>query len=334
MQNDTPTISAVIPLYNGAPFIEAALSSIFAQILPPDEIIVVDDGSTDDGVAVVERLASQHPITLLRQSNGGQSAARNAGIAHARGTLIALLDQDDIWYPHHLAELVEPFRERRYPELGFVYSNLDEIDIEGKMVGRDCLRNAQNVVHPKRNLIDCLKTDMFILPTSTLMRKSAFDAVGGFDERLSGFEDDDLFLRIFRAGYDNIFIDRALAQWRIFDTSSSFSARMARSRMIYLRKLLDEYPDAPVRGRYYTRDLIVPRFFPWLVREYTMALQAGRQEALQSAVTDLRFIMPMQQPRVRALMRILLPLLGTPPLARILYPAVAAIRPALRRLLR
>ena len=81
MQNDTPTISAVIPLYNGAPFIEAALSSIFAQILPPDEIIVVDDGSTDDGVAVVERLASQHPITLLRQSNGGQSAARNAGIS-------------------------------------------------------------------------------------------------------------------------------------------------------------------------------------------------------------------------------------------------------------
>ena len=269
MPQSALTISAVIPLFNGAKFIEEALNSVFAQTLPADEIIVVDDGSTDGGVSVVERIAQSHPITLLRKPNGGQSSARNFGIAHARGTLIGLLDQDDAWYPNHLAELIQPFHEQRYPELGWVYSNLDEADVNGKMISRNFLRHAKDAKHPKRDLDDCLKTDMFVLPSATLMRKSAFDGVDGFDERLSGFEDDDLFLRMFQAGYDNIYLDKALTKWRIFGGSASFSPRMALSRMIYLRKLVAAFPDNPERDRFYTRDMIVPRFFPWLVREYT-----------------------------------------------------------------
>src|SRR5712671_1477586 len=107
------SIAAIIPLYNGGRWIEQSVRSVLAQTLPADEFIVVDDGSTDDGPRTVERLAQSHPIRLLRKPNGGQSSARNFGVAHSRSALIALLDQDDVWYPHHLATLIEPFRQSR-----------------------------------------------------------------------------------------------------------------------------------------------------------------------------------------------------------------------------
>src|SRR5690348_778243 len=92
------TISVIIPLFNGGRFIRQALDSVAVQTRAPCEVIVVDDGSTDDGAAVVEEFAHLYPVTLLRKANGGQSSARNFGIAHAKGDLIALLDQDDNWY--------------------------------------------------------------------------------------------------------------------------------------------------------------------------------------------------------------------------------------------
>lgn len=334
MPPDTVTISTVIPLYNGALYIEECLDSVLKQTLLPDEIIVVNDGSTDDGPAIVERLSLNRPITLLHKANAGQSSARNHGIAHSTGRLIALLDQDDAWYPNHLAELSKPFRRPRYPEIGWVYSNLDEVDESGKMVSRDCLHRAANVVHPKRDLMHCLKTDMFILPSATVMSRAAFEKVGGFDEQLVGFEDDDLFLRMFRAGYDNIYLDKALTRWRIFGGSSSFSTRMSVSRMVYVRKLLAEYPNDTHRGNNYTQDLIVPRFFPWLVREYNIALRSGQPAAIEAALADMRFLVPMHRPRIRLVLRLLMSILELPALARILAPMVNVARPALRRLLR
>ena len=130
-----PKISVVVPLYNGAKYIEQALQSILCQTTAPTEIVIIDDGSTDDGGAIVERLSSLHPtIKLLRKENGGQSSARNFGVAHSDGDLIALLDQDDVWYQDHLEKLVKPFSEARFRKLGWVYSNLDEIDEQGLMV--------------------------------------------------------------------------------------------------------------------------------------------------------------------------------------------------------
>lgn len=95
-----PTVSAVIPLYNKAQYIERALRSAFAQTLPLLEVIVVDDGSTDDGPDRVLRLAQTHPIIkLVRQPNRGPGAARNAALAVAKGKYVAFLDADDEWLP-------------------------------------------------------------------------------------------------------------------------------------------------------------------------------------------------------------------------------------------
>ena len=314
---DELAITAVIPLYNGGPFIEAALNSVLAQSLRPARINVIDDGSTDDGPAIVERLAQENDITLIRKPNGGQSSARNLGILQANTPLIALLDQDDIWYPNHLEELVKPFRERRYPELGWVYSNLDEIDHDGRMVTRSCLDQKPEIQHPKRSIVGCLTTDMFILPSASLISRKAFHAAGGFDERLSGYEDDDLFLRMFRLGYDNVYINRALAQWRIFSGSASHSVRMGRSRMIYLRKLIELFPPGDFRNLNYVRQLIAPRFCPWLLLEYRAALASGDRAAVTTAIEDLEFLSDFLPRQARLAFRAMLPLMTWRPTARL-----------------
>ncbi len=99
-----PGISVIIPLYNKSPHIRKTLESVFAQSVPPHEIIVVDDGSTDGGAEIVAGL--EHPrLQLVKQANLGVSAARNTGIKQATGDYVAFLDADDTWEPFHLEEL-------------------------------------------------------------------------------------------------------------------------------------------------------------------------------------------------------------------------------------
>ena len=261
-------IAAIIPLYNGARFIRTALDSVLAQTRKADEIIVVDDGSSDSGAAIVKAMQHAHPeIVLLSKSNGGQGSARNTGVAHARSDLIAFLDQDDAWYPHHLAELEKPFLAPPPLPLAYVYSDLDQIDINGRMVCHRYLGTLPPREHPKRTLANCLSQDMMILPGASLIDKNVFQKIGGFDERLRGYEDDDLFLRIFCAGYRGIYVRQPLSKWRIHTASASYSVGMARSRLIYFEKLAAEFPDEPKLHRFYIRNAVVPRFFPLVVRD-------------------------------------------------------------------
>lgn len=99
-----PTVSVIIPIYNGAHFLDEALDSVLAQdYAGVVDILVVDDGSTDSGPAIV----TARNITLLRQENAGAGAARNTGVAASRGELVAFLDQDDVWFPSKLRQQVE-----------------------------------------------------------------------------------------------------------------------------------------------------------------------------------------------------------------------------------
>jgi len=291
-----PAIAVIIPLYNGARFIEEALDSVFKQSLRATEIIVVDDGSTDDGagVAIVERLAKTHRLTLLHKPNGGQSSARNLGVQHAHSPLVAFLDQDDVWYPNHLQELAKPFQTASGRPPGWVYSNLDEISEDGALVCRNFL-NTLPAVHPQSSVQDCIRQDMFVLPSAALISRAAFEAVGGFDEELCGYEDDDLFLKMFRAGYDNIYLDIPLSKWRIHTNSTSYTARMRRSRAIYARRLIHLFPDEPKRGRFFVRDLIVPRFVEHAVHEYKEAVTLADPAAIEEAWTELQFLATYDQ---------------------------------------
>lgn len=116
-------ISVVIPLFNKGNCIGRAIRSVLDQTVPCDEIVIVDDGSTDDGPSVVER-AADHRIKLFRQTNQGPSAARNKGIAEAQGALIAFLDADDEWRPWFLETVLN--LQTRYPQAG-AYATAYEI---------------------------------------------------------------------------------------------------------------------------------------------------------------------------------------------------------------
>jgi glycosyltransferase involved in cell wall biosynthesis len=304
------SIVAIIPLYNGAKWIEDTIRSVFAQTLPPDEFVVVDDGSTDEGAgaAIVERLAKERPISLLHKANGGQSSARNFGVRHSTSALIGFLDQDDLWYPGHLATLVKPFRRPTAMPLGWVYSDLAEIDETGGMMRHSILKGAP-IEHPKRTLIGCIGSDMFILPSASLVLREAFEAVGGFDEHLCGYEDDDLFLRMFRAGYGNIFLNQSLSAWRIHAASTSYTERMAASRRMYMQKLINLFPDDMHRGFRYKKYFIVPRFIHCNIVAYVQAFRISDTRKMHACVDDIELLLPQLHTRHRIALTVAAPLM-------------------------
>jgi glycosyltransferase involved in cell wall biosynthesis len=249
-------VSVVVPVYNGEQYLAEALASVRTQTYRDYELIVVDDGSTDRSPEILSAFADQHSAVILTQGNKGQSAARNAGAAMASGEYLAFLDQDDRWYPRKLERQVMVLDRSR--DVGLVYSDLDEIDEAGRIITHQVLRYHERL-HPKRSLLDCLVEDMFILPSSVIVRRDVFGRAGGFDERLSGYEDDDLFLRIFHLA-KLYFIRAALVQWRVYAGSSSHYGRMGESRTRFFKKLLEAYPDQPGIHKYFTSAGILPRF--------------------------------------------------------------------------
>lgn len=235
-----PTIACVIPLYNGAQYIKQAIDSVFAQDRAVDSIIVVDDGSTDDGAQIIEEiLPLDSRLRLLRKPNGGQGSARNMGVANTSCDLIAFLDQDDYWYADHLLTLEKLFTKHDDGRLAYVYSNPDRVADNGDMASPRCINKLKHQQHPKRSLMDCLERDMMILPGSSLVSRKVFLEVGGFDERFKGYEDDDLFIRMFLAGYRAEYLDEGLYAWRDNPSSTSYSRKMMISRELYFDKIAD-----------------------------------------------------------------------------------------------
>ncbi len=279
-------IAVIVPLYNGSRFIEEALESIFSQSRQADEIIVVDDGSTDSGPDIVRAFAEKHAtLRLLQKKNGGQSSARNLGAAHTSCDLIALLDQDDYWYNNHLAVLEHAFINGP-ANLGYVYSNSDRVNENGKYVSYSFLNKLGHQEHPKRTLRACLERDMYVVPGASLISRKTFLAVGGFDERLSGYEDDDLFMRIFLAGYGALYVDQPLLVWRDNLGSTSYSLKMRYSREIFFDKLLS---GAVLKNQRTLRAVASYRFAraasgdikDAIIRNDIRALQLGLQQAMK-----------------------------------------------------
>jgi glycosyltransferase involved in cell wall biosynthesis len=179
-------LSVIIPTYNRASVLARAVDSVLAQTCPPDEIIVVDDGSTDHTGDVLAAYGRR--LSVIRQDNGGVSRARNAGIRAASGDLIALLDSDDAWRPKKLEHQMAALTAR--PDLPLCHT--DEIWI------RYGVRVNPMQKHQKRGgdiFPDCLPICV-ISPSSVVLRRAIFDEVGLFDETLPACEDYDLWLRI------------------------------------------------------------------------------------------------------------------------------------------
>jgi glycosyltransferase involved in cell wall biosynthesis len=269
-----PTVVVIIPFYNGADFIERSVKSVFEQSVPANEVIVVNDGSRPEERVALDALAARYPFRILDKENGGQGSARNAGVAASTSEYICFLDQDDFYLPNHIETLVTsiPQDDRLF---GYVYADLYEADGDGNVIRTGVVKD--HAKHPKRSIFDLLRYDMFVLPSATLVSREAFEAVGGFDSQFMGYEDDDLFMRIFRKGYSNHFVDKAVTVWCIHTASTSFGIRMVRSRFKYFKKLLQMFPDEHQRGRYYLRDYLMPRFQLFFVNEAIEAIKKDDQ---------------------------------------------------------
>jgi len=180
-------VSVVVPAHDAEATVSGALRSVLAQTRAADEIVVVDDGSSDATATVVRDLEGAGPVRLLSQPQGGPSSARNAGVAASSGDWVAFLDADDEWHPEKLEHQVRAVSD------GVV------------LVATDWAR--EHVVEPVPEPVPTSQiatTQILLLnrfQTSTvLLRRQAFDAAGGFDPALDGVEDWDMWLRASRHG--------------------------------------------------------------------------------------------------------------------------------------
>jgi len=297
-----PTIAAVIPLYNGAPYIKQAIESVFEQDRPIDEIIVVDDGSSDDGAQIVEDMRrSDDRLRLFRKANGGQGSARNFGVAHTSCDLIAFLDQDDYWYKNHLAVLEKLFLAKDDGRLAYVYSNPDRVAVNGDLIAPRFLDTLKNQEHPKSSLMSCLANDMYVLPGSLLISRNIFSEVGGFDEQFKGYEDDDLFLRIFYAGYRSEYVNQGLYAWRDNPSSTSYSRKMLISRIRYFDKIsngniIDRLSKAE-------KSIVAHRFARLAARDVKLLIPRNDRETIDFLLPHIRKATSEMLPYPRSLLR-------------------------------
>lgn len=268
-------VSVVIALYNGSRYIVEAVQSVAAQSAPPLELIIVDDGGSDDSLVLIAAQALPFDVRIVRQGNAGQSAARNAGIRAARGEYIAFLDQDDAWRPNHLAELTTRLADE--PEIGWLFADFDLVDVDGETIARDII--AQSVRSLDRStLADLLTDDLMALPSASLMRRDALRAVGGFDRRLSGYEDDELYVRLFRAGWRIAPLPRATVRYRSHDANASSSVAFLRSRLVFLEILLRRAGRSQQPTPSIVLQAVLPRLLRSTVHDYATAMQRGDDE--------------------------------------------------------
>lgn len=215
-----PTVSVVIPNYNSFQFIEKTIESVLQQSFQDFEILVIDDGSTDNSKDIIERYSKQDSrIKLFSQANQGVSVARNHGIQKASGEFIALLDCDDIWLADKLAAHVKHLQAN--PNLGLSFARVEFMNFDSKPSGtysKSRLRNLKPQYLYEENHV--------ITPSNAVIRRTALEQIGGFDKDLSYYADIELFLRVLCQGWKVEGLSQVLVYYRL--TSGGMSAQLYR----------------------------------------------------------------------------------------------------------
>lgn len=277
-----PAVSIITPAWNAAAHVGETIASVRAQSLADWEWLIVDDGSTDGTVSIIEEhAAADRRIRLLKQSHAGPSAARNLAMTAAAGTYYAFLDSDDVWYPGFLQSQVDVFR--RHPDTGLVTGN-------GYFLG------GPHDGQPARPLGDCCTTlaltdliedecSVFIM---TVFRREVFDTIGGFDETQWTSEDYDFWLRAALAGFIFRRNPRPLGKYRVRGDS------LSRNRVRMIRGILQTFaktrPHCPAGTS--IRSVLDFQVHRWeselLLEEAKEALERGDVAAAARQLRELR----------------------------------------------
>ncbi len=236
-----PRVSVIIPTYNRCKILQEALQSVFAQTFRHYEVIVVDDGSTDDTAARMARLDDR--VHYMYQPNAGQARARNRGIRAARGELIAFLDSDDAWEPELLEIEVDVLD--RLSEVALVSSRFTTSGKESE----DFPRTPEVFWG---DFFLKLFQGNFINTSAALIRRSCLEAIGGFNEDYRCFEDYDLFLRIAKR-HHVAYVSRCLVRCGRQGDNVSKSSRQRRE--VILEILSTHYDPARIPDAVYGRSV-------------------------------------------------------------------------------
>jgi glycosyltransferase involved in cell wall biosynthesis len=243
--SNSPLVSVIIPAYNAEAFIQATLDSVLAQTYSNIEVLVVNDGSSDRTVEIVERVMQHDPrVKLLQQANAGVAAARNLAIQSAQGDYIAPIDADDIWFPQNLEKQVTCLMQSD-ESVGLVYSWSLDIDEQGRLTGGFYNSTLEGEVFTR------LVGKYFLGNAScSLIRRSCLEKVGGYKpefkaQNAQGCEDWDLNLRIAQH-YQFRVVPEYLVGYRQFGSSMSCNySAMAKSHELIIKEIYQQDPQFP-----------------------------------------------------------------------------------------
>jgi glycosyltransferase involved in cell wall biosynthesis len=250
-QKDGPLVSVVLPTHNRAPWVGRAVESVLAQSHRPTELIVVDDGSTDETAAVLKRFGPR--ITVLTQPRSGAYAARNLGVRHASGELVAFIDSDDAWYPDRLAAQL-PLMDRA--EVGLVFGDAVHIGpaaaaagAAGSAVAGTRERTCFATTPPSRGRVAAdLAWGDFVPTVTVLVRRACLEAVGGFPTSHAVSADYLTWFRI-AADHELDYVNRPVADYTVHAEGISHDlGRALAARIELFSGELDQATDPAVRA--------------------------------------------------------------------------------------
>ena len=189
IQNSQPLVSVIVPIFNGARFIAECLNSVVRQSYTNLEILVIDDGSLDNSVEVVNSFISKHPKSAIRlycQTNGGSSAARNTGLINAKGEYVAFLDADDFWFPNKVEKHIFEMIRTKCKVVGSLMRYGNSNSRMFGICGEDCSNRQADI---KLGIL------MPVVLSSLIFESQLVAKVSGFDEQLRFSQDLDLLAR-------------------------------------------------------------------------------------------------------------------------------------------
>lgn len=235
--NQSRLISVIMPAYNAAPFIGAAIGSVLAQSYPHLELIIVNDGSTDDTEQIIRQFNDPR-IWLETQPNAGPAAARNRGLKLAAGQFIVFLDSDDAMSPEFIADHLREFES--HPETDLVYCDDQLVDADGKPMR---IIERKEYAAPSEIVRELFLNGYPIVPFRTCIRKRVFDKIGLYDPALHVAEDYDMIRRFFAANLTARHLNRPhyLRRMAPDSQSRSLSPEKARMHLGVVGKFIDTF---------------------------------------------------------------------------------------------
>jgi len=257
MAKENPTVSVIIPTYNRAHLISRAIKSVLNQTYQDFELIVVDDGSTDNTEEVIQNFKDKRIKYFRHKINRGGNMARNTGLKNSKGQYIAFLDSDDEWLPEKLEKQLKVFAESKDERLSFVYCGAIFISQKDN-------KEVKRLLPQERGYIfqDLLRANNIVGGgSSCLIKKEAFDNCGNFDEceelRKGGAQEYEMWIRMAQK-YNFDFVNICLIKYFIHPNSVTVTSKLENKAKAYgyiINKFIEDYKKFPHIYAYKLREL-------------------------------------------------------------------------------